>query len=59
MNIILLRWLRWLVLAFVLCTLTVLLYGCIVPGGGYGYDDGGALEELTMNPLVSTTVAGT
>ena len=44
MNIILLRWLRWLALAFVLCTLKFLLYGCIFPGGGYGYDgynDGG------------------
>ena len=43
MNIILLRGLRWFALAFVLCTLTVLLFGCLlpVPGGEYGYDDGG------------------
>jgi len=30
-----------------------------LPGGGYGYDDGGALGQLTYyEPSVSTTVAG-
>jgi len=29
---------RWPVLAFVVGTLTVLSSGCVVPGGGYGYD---------------------
>ena len=38
MNILLLR---WLVLAFVVGTLTVLSAGCILSDGGYGYDDGG------------------
>ena len=33
--------LRWLMLAFVVLTLTVLLSGCVVTGGGYGYYDGG------------------
>ena len=51
MNIILLRWLHWLALAFVLCTLTVLLYGCIVPGGGYGYDDGGGIGGAYYEPF--------
>lgn len=32
--------LRWLLLAFGVGTLAVLLSGCIVPAGGYGYDDG-------------------
>jgi hypothetical protein len=41
MNILILRWLRWLAVAFVLCTLTVLLYGCILPPGGYEYDNSG------------------
>jgi hypothetical protein len=41
MNILILRWLRWLALAFVLCTLTLLLSGCILPPGGYVYDNGG------------------
>ena len=51
MNIILLRWLHWLALAFELCTLTVLLYGCIVPGGGYGYDDGGGIGGAYYEPF--------
>ena len=55
MNILLLR---WSALVFVVWTLTVLLSGCILPGGGYGYDDDGALGRLTMNPTVSTMVAG-
>ena len=38
MNISLLR---WLALAFVGWTLTVLLSGCVFPGGGYEYDGGG------------------
>ena len=36
MNILLLR--RRLVFTFVLLTLTVLLSGCVIGGGGYGYD---------------------
>ena len=32
--------LRWLALAFGVGTLTILLAGCIVPDGEYGYDDG-------------------
>jgi len=32
--------LHWLALAFVVWTLTILLPGCILPGGGY-YDSGG------------------
>jgi hypothetical protein len=39
-NILLLRRLS---LAFVVWTLTVLLPGCYLPGGGYGYDDGGGI----------------
>ena len=35
MNILLLR---RLVFTFVLLTLTVLLSGCVIGGGGYGYD---------------------
>ena len=37
MNISLLR---WLALVFVGCTLTILLSGCVFPGGGYEYDGG-------------------
>jgi hypothetical protein len=33
--------LRWLALAFVGSTLTVLLSGCILPDGGYDYGGGG------------------
>src|SRR5208283_4988038 len=51
MNIILLRRLRWLVLAFMLCMLTVLLFGCFVPGGGYGYDDGGGIGGAYYEPF--------
>ncbi len=51
MNIILLRRLRWLVLAFMLCMLTVLLFGCFIPGGGYGYDDGGGIGGAYYEPF--------
>jgi hypothetical protein len=51
MNIILLRRLRWLVLAFMFCMLTVLLFGCFVPGGGYGYDDGGGIGGAYYEPF--------
>ena len=51
MNIILLRRLRWLVLAFMLCMLTVLLFGCFVPVGGYGYDDGGDIGGAYYEPF--------
>ena len=52
MNILILRWLRWLALAFVLCTLTALLSGCILPpGGGYGYDDGGGYGAAYYEPF--------
>ena len=40
MKIILLR---WLTLVFVVLTLMVLLSGCVVTGGGYGYSDGGGI----------------
>ena len=40
MKIILLR---WLALVFVVLTLTVLLSGCVLTGGGYGYNDGGGI----------------
>ena len=40
MNILLLRRLGF---AFVVLTLTVILSGCVVGGGGYGYDDGVAI----------------
>jgi hypothetical protein len=39
--------LRWLLLAFGVGTLAVLLSGCIVPAGGYGYDDGVGVGEGT------------
>jgi hypothetical protein len=51
MNILLLRWLRWLALPFVLCTLTAMLSGCFLPGGGYGYDDGGGIGAAYYEPF--------
>jgi hypothetical protein len=50
MNILLLRWLRWLAHAFALCTLMVMLSGCFFPGGGYGYDDGGGIGATYYEP---------
>ena len=47
MNILLLR---WLALAFVVWTLTVLLSGCVVAGGGYGYYDGGGIGAAYYEP---------
>ncbi len=41
MNVLLLR---WSALAFVGLTLTVVLSGCILPGGGYGYGGGDYYE---------------
>jgi hypothetical protein len=38
--------LRWLALVFVVLTLTVLLSGCVVTGGGYGYPDGGGIGAV-------------
>ena len=37
MNILLLR---WSAIAFAIGLFTVLASGCVVTGGGYGYDDG-------------------
>ena len=42
--------LRWLLLAFVVWTLTVLLSGCVLTGGGYGYDDGGGIGAAYYEP---------
>ena len=47
MKIILLR---WLALVFVVLTLTVLLSGCVVTGGGYGYPDGGGIGAVYYEP---------
>jgi hypothetical protein len=47
-NILLLRWLS---LAFVVWTFTVLLSGCVLTtGGGYGYDDGGGIGAAYYEP---------
>jgi hypothetical protein len=50
MNILFLRLLRWLAIAFMVWTLTVLLSGCFFPGGGYGYDDGGGIGAAYYGP---------
>jgi len=42
--------LRRLALAFVVLTLMVLLSGCVVTGGGYGYDDGGYIGADYYEP---------
>jgi hypothetical protein len=42
--------LRWLALVFVGLTLTILLFGCVFPGGGYEYDDGGAIGAAYYEP---------
>lgn len=46
MNILLLR---WSALAFVGLTLTVVLSGCILPGGGYGYGGGDYYEPYGVD----------
>ena len=43
-------YLRWLVLAFGVGTLTVLLSSCILPNGGVGYDDGGGFGAAYYEP---------
>jgi hypothetical protein len=43
--------LRCLVLAFGIATLMVLLAGCILPGGGVGYDDGGGIGAAYYEPF--------
>jgi len=49
-NILLLRWLG---LAFVVLMLTVLLSGCVLTGGEYGYyDDGGDIGVTYYEPSV-------
>ena len=47
MNIL---FLRWLVRAFVIGTLTVLSAGCVLSDGGYGYDDGGGVGAAYYEP---------
>ena len=47
MNISLLR---WLALVFVGLTLTILLSGCVFPGGGYEYDDGVGIGAAYYEP---------
>lgn len=47
MNISLLR---RLALVFAGCTLTVLLFGCVFPGGGYEYDDDGGIGAVYYAP---------
>lgn len=49
MNILLLRWLG---LAFVVLTLTVLLSGCVLVGGEYGYYDDGDIGVTYYEPPV-------
>jgi hypothetical protein len=50
MNILILRWLRWLAFAFVLCTLMFLLSSCFIPVGGYGYEEGGGMGAGYYEP---------
>jgi len=42
--------LRWLAFAFVVLTLTVLLSGCVVTDGGYGYYDDGDIGAAYYGP---------
>lgn len=42
--------LRRLVFTFVLLTLTALLSGCVIGGGGYGYEDDGSYGATYYEP---------
>ena len=42
--------LRWVVFTLIVGTLAVLSAGCILPDGGYGYDDGGGVGAAYYEP---------